>query len=314
MDQVNKSTTPEYDIVVVGPYYCDLIYTGLSEMPRLSADINSQHFDMVPGGAYYIVRVLHRLGLKTGWFCDFGNDFFSRFIIEQAQADGLDQSLFRHFDRPKRVVSSSFSFEHDRGFVSFEDEPYQLPEYRDLEPMNFRSILISGVNDWRLVPTIEKLGDQRKPIIFMDCQHTELTLHSPGITEALRKVDVFAPNECEALFFTGETDIQRALDVLADVVPLVVLKLGGRGSLARRGSQTWEVPGIQVEVVDTTGAGDSYNAGFFYAYLKGNTIETCLRYGNVVGGLSVTAAGPLQCPDMNLIHEMVQDYERFQKK
>jgi sugar/nucleoside kinase (ribokinase family) len=305
---------PTYDVVVAGSYFCDMVYTGLPDMPRLGADVYSKRFDMVPGGTYYIVRILHRLGLKTGWICDFGNDFFSRFMLDQIRGDGIDISLSRMYDRPKRVVASSFSFKQDRGFVSYEDEPFVPPTFEELEGLNFRSILFPGIGDWKMTDVVERLSNRRNMVVYMDCQCAPQTIHTPGMREALGKLDIFAPNESEALHFTGESDIDRALDVLADLVPLVVLKRGGKGSLARRGNQVWEVPGIQVEVVDTTGAGDSYNAGFLYAYLRGHPMETCLKYGNVTGGLSVTAPGPLQCPDMNLIHEMVEHYDRYQSR
>lgn len=305
---------PTYDVVVAGSYFCDMVYTGLPDMPRLGADVYSKTFDMVPGGTYYIVRILHRLGLKTGWICDFGNDFFSRFMLDQIRGDGIDISLSRMYDRPKRVVASSFSFKQDRGFVSYEDEPFVPPTFEELEGLNFRSILFPGISDWKMTDVVERLSNRRNMVVYMDCQCAPQTIHTPGMREALGKLDIFAPNESEALHFTGESDIDKALDVLADLVPLVLLKRGGKGSLARRGNQVWEVPGIQVEVVDTTGAGDSYNAGFLYAYLQGHPMESCLKYGNVTGGLSVTAAGPLQCPDMNLIHEMVEHYDRYQSR
>ncbi len=312
MTQNNIQQKPFFDVVVAGSYFCDMIYTGLSEVPRLGADIFSKSFDMVPGGTYYIVKILKNLGMKTGWICEFGNDFFSKFILEQAKQDGIDISLSRFYDRPKRVVASSFSFEHDRGFVSYEDEPYQQPTYDELEMLNFRAILFPGISDWKVIETVDALPNRKDFVLFMDCQHSSETIHTPGIVNALRNLDIFAPNECEALHFTGESDILKALDILANIVPCVLLKRGAKGALIRKGNQTWEVPGIKVEVVDTTGAGDSFNAGFLYALLQDLPFEQCLRFGNIIGGLSVSATGPLNCPDIQMIREMVKHYEQYQ--
>lgn len=301
-----------YDILVSGSCYCDLIYTGLQEMPRLGADVFSQGFDMVPGGTYYTVNILHLLGLQSAWICDFGNDFFSRFLLEQAVHDGLDTSLTRRFDRPRRVVSSSFSFLQDRGFMSYEDEPFNQPSYEELAALNFRSMIIPGIEGWETIQSAARLRQSRDLILFLDCQHSEKMIEIPGMREALGNVDIFAPNECEALRFTGEDTLEKALAELAKWVPLVVIKRGKKGSIARRGDVVWEVPGIRVDVIDTTGAGDSFNAGFMYAYLQGFPVAQCLRYGNVVGGLSVTARGPLKLPDPAIIHEMVGTYEEYQ--
>jgi sugar/nucleoside kinase (ribokinase family) len=167
------------------------------------------------------------------------------------------------------------------------------------------------MDDWQSVEMINRLPQRKDFTLFMDCQHTKLTLDSPGVKEALQGVDIFAPNEGEALAFTGESDVFRALDSLAEIVPAVVIKRGGKGAIARRERDTWQVPAIRVEVKDTTGAGDSFNAGFLYAYLKNLSMEECLRYGNITGGLSVMNTGPMQCLDINSVHEMAKNYQNY---
>ncbi len=301
----------QYDIVVAGSYFCDMVFTGLPEMPRMGADIFARNFQMVPGGTYYIVLILHRLGMNVGWICDFGTDFFSQFVLSEAEKTGIDTSLCRHYDEPRRFVASSFSFEHDRGFVSFEDTPYQPSSFEELSTLEFNCYLSPGVEDWRSLEMLDRLPRRKEFILFMDCQHTELTLDSPSMEEALQRVDIFAPNEREALAFTGTGDVFNALDRLAEIVPTVVIKRGGMGAIARQGQVTWQVPAIQVEVKDTTGAGDSFNAGFLYACLNNLPMEECLRYGNITGGLSVMNAGPMQCVDINTIHKMAKNYQNF---
>ena len=108
---------------------------------------------------------------------------------------------------------------------------------------------------------------------------------------ALGYVDVFAPNETEALQLTGETAVSDALTKLAAIVPTAVIKLGAKGAIAQRGSEIITIPPIAVTPVDTTGAGDSFNAGFIYGLLQDASLADCLRYGNIVGGLSTTQAG-----------------------
>jgi sugar/nucleoside kinase (ribokinase family) len=308
---MSEASHKPYDIIVAGSYFCDMVFTGLPEMPRTGADIYSKQFQMVPGGTYYIVQILHRLGLDVGWMTDFGNDIFSQFVLREAQQAGIPTTLARHFDEPRRYVAASFSFEHDRGFVSYEDAPYQKRTFDELSQLDFRCFLSPGIDDWMSVEMINQLPNRRKFSLFMDCQHTTLSIHTPSMIQALQGVDFFAPNECEALAFTGESDVFRALDVLAEIVPAVMIKRGGKGVIARKGTERWVVPPIQVEVRDTTGAGDSFNAGFLYAHLQGLPMEDCLKYGNITGGLSVQNAGPMQCVNINLVHEMARDYQKY---
>ena len=97
--------THDYDVLLLGGYFCDLIFTGLPEMPRLGAEVYGSAFDMVPGAAYTTALALRRLELRAGWACDFGDDFFSQFVLDTARRAGLDSSLFRMHAGPVRRLS-----------------------------------------------------------------------------------------------------------------------------------------------------------------------------------------------------------------
>jgi sugar/nucleoside kinase (ribokinase family) len=90
---------------------------------------------------------------------------------------------------------------------------------------------------------------------------------------------------------TGKADLGEAMAALAVLCPLVIVKDGANGSYACTGGQTLHAPGISVATVDTTGAGDCFSAGFLKAWFDDRPLAECLRWGNVVGGLSTTALG-----------------------
>jgi sugar/nucleoside kinase (ribokinase family) len=85
--------------------------------------------------------------------------------------------------------------------------------------------------------------------------------------------------------------LNLAIRSLGELCPLVVIKDGSNGSFAYSNNELIHVPAISINPFDTTGAGDNFNAGFLYAWLDGQSLETCLKWGNVVGGLSTTAMG-----------------------
>ena len=85
----------DHDVLLLGSYYCDLIFNGLPELPRLGLDLFGTEFDIVAGGCYRTSTALKRLGLRAAWLCDFGDDLFSRVVLDMAERDGLDTSLFR---------------------------------------------------------------------------------------------------------------------------------------------------------------------------------------------------------------------------
>ena len=113
------------DVLLFADYFCDVIITGLPEPPKLGADLFGDAMEITPGGAFILAHWLHSLGVDVHWAANFGNDIFSRFILEQAVVAGLDDSLFQVHPQPYRSFSLSFSFASDRGFISYVDPPPQ---------------------------------------------------------------------------------------------------------------------------------------------------------------------------------------------
>lgn len=113
----------------------------------------------------------------------------------------------------------------------------------------------------------------------------------------LAMVDIITPNESEAKALTGiqvvdEASAARAAQVFLDKgVKLVVITMGSMGAFASDGQRQELLPSLRVEAVDTTGAGDAFNGGLVTALSQGHDLFTAIRYGNVVGALSVTKIG-----------------------
>jgi sugar/nucleoside kinase (ribokinase family) len=298
----------QYDVILFARYFCDLIFTGLPELPRLGADLFGTSFDMVPGAGFSTALAFKRLGLRAGWVCDFGDDFFSQFVLDAARREGLDSSLFRLHAFPLRQVSVAFSFPHDRGFISYVDA-YERPAPAPLIARHRpRVALLSSLSYGDEQAALAAAARAAGTLVYMDCQSQSVSLATPGVAEALQRVDIFAPNGAEAMALTGALTVENALAQLAALTSLVIIKCGAAGAIAQSGAQIVSVPAIPVEVFDTTGAGDCFNAGFLYGYLRGETLESCLRYGNICGGLSTTARGGAAAPSAAQVNEWVAWY------
>ncbi|MGD0428544.1 MAG: carbohydrate kinase family protein [Candidatus Acidiferrales bacterium] len=111
------------------------------------------------------------------------------------------------------------------------------------------------------------------------------------LLDVLPFVDIFFPNEREAKKVAGTEDLQQAVDRLAQLCRFVVVKLGMRGAVARKGSEEWRRTGLRVASMDPVGAGDSFDAGFIHRYLQGGTPQQCLDYADVAGAFSTTCEG-----------------------
>jgi sugar/nucleoside kinase (ribokinase family) len=281
-----------FDVFLVGDYWYDLIFTGLPRLPALGHELFATHFDHMPGGAYINATAMHRLGLRVGWACDFGNDVFSRLAIESARREGLSSALFRYHDHPYQRVTAVASFPEDRAFMSYADPAPRLQAaMRALPRVSARVVMVPGLIYGLVFDSTRLLLRARKMKIVMDCQFTAFTLADAPVRRTLSQIDVFMPNAREACHLTGEASTLAALAKLARICPLVVVKDGANGSYAQCGGEVVHEPAIPVEVVDTTGAGDCFSAGFLRAWLDERPLAECLRWGNVCGGLSTRARG-----------------------
>ena len=286
-----------YDVIIVGSYSVDLIFTGLAELPQLGKDVVGKDFTMTPGEAFISAVSMHRLGMKVAWAADFGNDDFSAFALKCAREEGLDESLFIIHDRPYRRISAAASYPEDRLFITYYDPDPQIPAaIPALIKSDARLVFIPGLYTGGFLAAGRKLIRAKKMQLVMDGNSssgeiTGNTRENTAIRKAIKSVDVFLPNALEARRLTGEQDLHQAISKLAELCQLVVIKDGSNGSLAFSNHEITHMPAISVNPLDTTGAGDNFNAGFLYAWLDGQSIETCLKWGNIVGGLSITAIG-----------------------
>jgi sugar/nucleoside kinase (ribokinase family) len=146
----------------------------------------------------------------------------------------------------------------------------------------------------RLRPHIPELFKRLKAAgltISLDTNDDPEDLWGGSLRDALSQVDVFLPNAREARKITGTEDLEAAVNQLAEMVPLLVVKMGADGAIARQGSKTFISPAAKVVCVDPVGAGDSFDAGFLHRYVRGADIPSCLAYGNLSGALSTTRSG-----------------------
>jgi sugar/nucleoside kinase (ribokinase family) len=286
-----------FDVLIAGNYSVDLIFTGLPQFPELGKDIVGNGFNMTPGEAYIHAVAMHRLGIKVGWAADFGNDDFSLFALQRVRNEGLDESLFIHHNRPLRRISVAVSFPEDRAFITYYDPDPPIPAaFKALTRVSAMVMYIPGLF---YGPTFEvglKLIRARHMKLIMDGNSTTGDIFSNSkdshaIRKAIQNTSIFLPNASEARRLTGKTDLEAAMRALADLCPLVVVKDGHQGAYACSEGSIMHAASIPVTPIDTTGAGDNFNAGFLKAWLDGQNLLECLRWGNVVGALSTTALG-----------------------
>lgn len=297
-------------VLVVGPWYVDLIFCELARPVRPGTEVFAEEFDVVAGGAFTLAMALHRLGHQVVWVTDFGTDLFSRHVLARARAEGLDETGFAHHSMPVRNVTAVLSDSTDRAMVSFRDR---------LAAPSLTTVLERNRPRMLLLPILRYDADTAAGLdiacelgveVFMDCQDVAGTLDDPALREVLGRVDMFAPNVDEALRLTGASTLDEALELLSAVVDTVIVKRGGAGATAVRRGRRVDVGAVAVTAVDTTGAGDCFNAGFVHATLRGQPLGECLSTAVACGAAAVTGLGSAGAPDLTELARWLAEVPR----
>jgi len=121
----------------------------------------------------------------------------------------------------------------------------------------------------------------------------------------LQFTDILFLNRLEAQRLTGEENIMAAGTALAKLCPLVVIKLGGNGSVAFWQGKYVYAPAFKVQPLDSTGCGDAFNAAFLFQWLQGQDLETALKWGNAAGATVVQKMGA-QMPTLDEVLSLLE--------
>jgi sugar/nucleoside kinase (ribokinase family) len=287
----------DFDVLVIGELNADLILRGevtpaFGQVERLIDDatltIGSSSAIFACGAA--------RLGLRVAFSGKAGDDEFGRFMLRELKQRHVDTSgvvIDPHIPTGLSVILSRPSdraiLTHLGSIAALRFDEIDLALLSRARQLHLGSYYLLDA----LRPDVPRLFDEAKArglTISIDTNYDPTEKWEGGLREALQRVDVFLPNETELLAITHADSIEAGLDRLS-TIPTVAVKLGARGAIARRGAQIVQADSIPVKVVDTTGAGDSFDAGFVYAYLAGLDLPQALRVACVCGSLSTRAAG-----------------------
>ena len=259
----------------------------------MGKEIISSGFGITSGGTCNSVIALHRLGVKVGWAADFGTDDFSQIILRKLREENIEEEFFIHHQKQLRFITVSLSYPEDRAFIAYYDQGPQIPAaVKAISKVDATLLYIPGLLHGSQFRLAKRIATSKKMKIMMDGNFPEwLTYKDKQVRYSIENVDIFSCNSDEALRLTGVKNIEKSISLLGKMCPIVTVKAGSKGAYGISDKKLEFVPGIKVKVVDTTGAGDCFNAGFMKAWFENKSLKQCLQYGNIVGGLSTLGHG-----------------------
>jgi len=284
----------DYDVLVIGRPTWDLVFTGIPNWPVIGQEVFAQGLTVSPGGTFNGVAALARLGVKVGMVGSVGNDEWSQLGVQAMQDEGVSTEYISVLDRTMPALSICMTYGGDRGFLTYEpSDPmlngrcvaHALESLRHIDATFVQCCLNPDLAAYA------RIAHQRGMRTIVDCGWDEPWLTSSEIRTLMPRADIVFMNQLEAFTITGEATIERALTRLGTLVDFCVVKRGEEGSSAVIAGKHYLASGISAEVVDATGAGDCFNAGFLFGLLNGASIEQCLLYGNICGAQAVSKPG-----------------------
>lgn len=229
---------------------------------------------------------LARLGAKAGFLTMMGNDEMGQFFTNEMTRTGVEMLALKS-DTPTGRVIAMVTPDGERTFAtclgaSIELSPDDIkPELFD----NWDIFYIEGylvANPDMLRKAISTAKDKGLKIAIDLASYNVVEESRNFLLELVNNyVDIVFANEQEALALTG-MEPEKALHYIAERCEIAVVKIGAKGAYIQRGNEIVTIPPMKADVVDTTGAGDMWAAGFLAGLVKGENLQKCGMMGAIV--------------------------------
>jgi sugar/nucleoside kinase (ribokinase family) len=304
-------------VVALGDTNIDMSMVGGQE-PKMGQEILVKNMVVSPAGSTgYFAFAISRLGDECRFVGRVGGDYFGRLIVDEMKSFGISTTYVKvDPDVSTGVTISIVSDSGERALVSYLG-PTELLSIGDIDERALRGARHLHIGGFSLLKALH----DSVPQILMRAHKTGITTSLDtgwdpvgqwDVAEALQWVDIFFPNEEEASAITDEKNVLRAAaKLLAKGPSAVVVKRGPLGCTVVTREQNIDVPAFKVKPIDTTGAGDAFNAGFVYSYLRGKSLQECAEYGNAAGALKTLRSGCRGLPDPRSVESLIRK-ERMQ--
>ncbi len=272
---------------LVGTVFLDLVFTALHAQPRAGTEVHTEGLGTSPGGVANTAVALSRLGAEVSLSAAFSGDAFGGYLWARLAEEGVDLSASRMVSNWSTPITVSIANGYERALVTHEAEtPVGAC---DLVPPSLEvgALFVAppSRSDLAWLRTLDP-----RPMVYLDCGW-DADDRGRSLLAQLDRLDVLLPNELEAKSLAGKDDLLSAAVELGRVCSVVV-KAGAQGAVAIAPSGEVVVSGaVPSPVVDTTGAGDIFDAALIYGALMGLRLEDQLAFANLCASLSVRYVG-----------------------
>ena len=290
---------PQLDVCVVGEVNLDLVLYGLPKELILDRELLANKMALTLGSSSAIfAHNLSALGTKVGFISKIGCDPLGKIALERLAAADVDVSrITQTTTRTMTGLTVVLPQPQHRYILTYPGTMFEL-QYSDIDMSYVRTArhlhLSSFFLHRALRPRILDLFRQAKSAgltTSLDTNDDPENKWGEDLLEVLKYVDLFLPNDREAKKIAGTEDLSQAINFLAGLAKVVVVKRGSAAAICRSGEEQVSLVPPTITSVDDVGAGDSFAAGFIHQFVKGAKLEDCLASANMAGAYSTTKEG-----------------------
>jgi sugar/nucleoside kinase (ribokinase family) len=285
-------------ILIAGELNVDLVLQNPRAFPVLGRETLVEGVSLTVGSASAIcASALARLGEQVTFIGKVGRDAWGDLCLKSLSERGIDCSLVSRDETLTTGITVSITWAKDRALLTYLGSIADL-QASDVLTEYFRGCRHLHVSSFFLQ---RALRPGLKSLLARAHENGLTTSVDPGfdpeeawgrdLIDTLSEVDVFLPNEIELAAISGKENRIEALQSLENGRTLTVAKLGSDGCMMLRDGEIVSVPAFTVDPIDTTGAGDTFNAGFLHAWLSGADLQDAMRFGSACGALSTLGLG-----------------------
>jgi len=286
-----------YDILIAGEINPDLILSGnvVPEFGQVETLVENATLAIGSSSAIFACGTA-RLGLRVAFIGVCGGDVFGRFMLDEMQKRNVDVSNVIVRAGEQTGLSVILNQGVDRAILTHPGlipalQESDIPEalLRDARHLHVASYFLQN----KLQPDLPNLFRRAHSLGLTTSLDTNYDPSEQwvGFDELLSATDIFLPNKTEAISITKVNHVESAATQLANKSKLSAIKLGSDGALACKEDLIIHSDSVSVNVADTVGAGDSFDAGFIYGYLNNWELQRSLRLACICGALSTQRAG-----------------------
>lgn len=307
-------------LVCAGEFFTDLIFSELKELPNLGQEVKTDDFAIsVGGGAAITATAAALLGRPTELVTVWGSSVLDREARTQLEASGVSCSLAQVRPDLRCGVTVAVSTRQDRYFLTYPGASRAVEQHL-LEEQILERMGGSGHIHFALTPgswgafrtAVRQLRNGGSTVSW-DLGWNPEAGRSRAFRDLCGELDVVFLNDMEACKYAEARSALEALAYFSHADNTVVIKQGAAGALAsQNASPPVRAEAINVETVESTGAGDAFNGGFLHAWLAQKSVEQALLAGNVCGGLSTRSPGGVKAlPSRSEFDQKIRGLERL---